>query len=71
MAMPRFCFDRDESGHWYMIRADRRPRFRELAKLIDSDDATPEIRKEWDDVFAPHMLSGVVQRVTFTDPRED
>lgn len=60
---PRYFFDRDESGHWYLVDADKRE---EWETWLVSEEAMNGEESEH-----ASMLPFSIKYMTFTDPRDD
>jgi len=61
---PRFCFEKDDDGHDYLIPWELRDRFN---KLVEDEDNWEEFTKEFGDMCIGKNPS----HISFTDPREE
>lgn len=60
----RYFFAQDDSCHWYLVPADRRAEWTELANLPEEDE------RAWDAPEWAERLNGGPGSYTFTDPIE-
>lgn len=64
----RYFFDRDDSGHWYMIPEKLRSEWVRLMKVAERDDVS--CLPEWDQ-FESCRLGGGINYITFENPIEN
>jgi len=63
----RMCFIKDDSGHWFLIKAHSRELFGQLLDKIGMGEDTKETWDQW----AQFKMCRPPQFFTFADPQED
>ena len=69
---PRYFFDKDDDGHWYMIPTNLSQWWNDLnedSRDPDEDKAMMAC-EQINEVFGEFMVGGFINEITFTDPRE-
>jgi hypothetical protein len=61
----RFCLDRDNDGHWYIIPADKVKAWAVFLSIPEDDE------RSWDVPDWAQRINGSPSRITFENPEEE
>lgn len=61
----RYFLDRDNSGHWYLVKAANRDDWYQWTELPEDDE------ESWDPPSFATRLDGSPSRVTFSNPEQE